>query len=309
QTLLYPYQSTKAIHLFFEQPREELEKEKEELLRKEEELKSKGDTTDKELAKIEEKKKELETKEKQIKEQEEKLEKAKEEAKKEEEEIKKEEERIKKDEETLEHKENIAKKEEELKRKEEELKKKEEEIAKREGKTLASGDRIIVGDKMYYLKKQDFEPQGHYNNRMYLIDLKNMKTIKQSSFTKICGFKYYVYGEGAIVIGYESSHSDKHFLVLLDTDTVEPKIIGKDNIFWRSFVEVNNNFLFAITIVNNKYYLGKFDKNLSKVATSDIEVHPDTFITFYKGKILLNDKNKNIVVLDEETLKKIDEVK
>lgn len=61
--------------------------------------------------------------------------------------------------------------------------------------------------------------------------------------------------------------------------------------------------------MNRKYYLGKFDRKLNRVGLSDIEVYPDTFVTFYKGKIFINDKDKNIVALDEETLKKVDQVK
>lgn len=287
-----------------QEKREELEKRKEELSKKEEELKAKEDTSKEELSKVEEERKKLAKEEKKLEEEEKRLEKAKEETKKEEEEIKKEEERIKKDEEMLERKDDLAKKEEELKKKEEELKKKEQEIASQE-----TGNRIIVGDKMYYLKKLGFKPEGHYDNRMFLIDINNMKIVKQSSFANICGFKYYVYGEGVVVIGNTGSHSDKHFLVLLDVNTIEPLVIGKDDIFWRSFIEFNNDFLYAITIVNRKYYLGKFDKKLNRVGLSDIEVYPDTFITFYKGKIFINDKDKNIVALDETTLKKVDQVK
>lgn len=287
-----------------QEKREELEKRKEEISRKEEELKAKEDVSKGEISKIEEEKRKISEEEKSLEAEEERLEKAKEEVKKEEEEIKKEEERIKKDEELLERKDDLAKKEEELKKKEEELKKKEEEVASQE-----KGNRIIVGDKMYYLKKLGFRPEGHYDNRMFLIDINDMKIMKQSSFTNICGFKYYVYGEGVVVIGNTGSHSDKHFLVLLDVNTIDPLIVGKDDIFWRSFIEFNNDFLYAITIVNNKYYLGKFDKKLNRVGISDVEVHPDTFITFYKGKIFINDKDKNIIVLDEATLKKVDQVK
>ncbi len=183
------------------------------------------------------------------------------------------------------------------------MKKVEEKI-----KSEKAGEKNILGTKLYYLKKQDFEPMGHYNNHMYLIDLESQKIIKESSFTNICGFKYYVYSDGVVVIGFKEKHSYDHFLVLLDSETLEPRIIGKDNIFWRTFIEFKDDYLYAITIVNNNYYLGKFNRKLERIGISEVEVDKDTFISFYGDKIFINDKNKNIVVLDS-SLKKINEIR
>ncbi|MCX8029130.1 MAG: hypothetical protein N2712_03950 [Brevinematales bacterium] len=317
--------------------KKELEEEKKKLEEKEEEIKLRQQNIDKKYEEISEKEekikldqtlteeqkqkqvKELEEEKKMLEEEKEKLEKEKKkiediksELKSEEEDIKKEEEEIKEDEKrVLAKEEDLQKKAKELKEKEEKLKQKEEELAKLEEKTVSqkAGDKTIFASKMYYLKKQDFEPQAHYNNVMYLIDLSSMKTIKKSSFTNICGSKYYVYADGVVVIGYNRTHSQDHFLVLLDRENVEPKIIGKDNIFWRSFIEFKNDYLYAITITNRRYYLGKFNRNLERIAISDTEVHPDTFITFYDNKIFINDKDKNIIVLDESTMKKVNEIK
>ncbi len=302
--------------------KKEVEKEKQEILEKEEKIKREKEEIEKRKREIEEKitskmedsekskiiekqKEEIEKEEKRIKEEEEKIKKAKEEVEKEEYQIKEEEEEIKKDEERL------ATKKKEIEEKERELKEKERELVKIEEKLKSKevGDKTVFGNKMYYLKKQDFEPEGHYNNKMYLIDLDSGKILKESSFNKICGTKYYVFGDGVVVIGFKQSHRYEHFLVLLDRENIEPKIIGKDNIFWRSFVEFKDDFLYAITIIDNKYYLGKFNRNLEKVTTSDIEVHPDTFLTFYEGKIFINDKTRNIVILDERSLRKIGDIK
>lgn len=293
-----------------QEKREEIGKKKEEIKKMEEEVGKNGDKQ--KLLKIEEEKKQLEKEEKKITEEEKKVEKVKEEVSKEEEEIKKQEKEVKNEKKvsTKSEDKNLTEKEKELEEKEKELEKKEKELVKIEEKLKSkeAGDKTILGNKLYYLKKQEFEPYGHYNNRMYMIDLTSGEVIKESSFRDICGFKYYVFGDGVVVIGYKNSHKYDHFLVLLDPETVEPKIIGKDNIFWRSFVEFKDNFLYAITIINGKYYLGKFNRNLEKVGVSDIEVDPDSFITFYEGKIFINDKYKNIVVLDESNLKKISQI-
>lgn len=297
---------------------QELNKREEELKQKEQELKQKNDSqkleeVDKEKQKLQEEKQEI-IEEKQLLEQEErKVEKVKQENEKEEKQIKEEEKEIKKEElkELIKkNPEKLVEKVEELEKKEEELKKKEEELQKIEEyvKSGKAGEKNIIGTKLYYLKKQNFEPMGHYNNHMYLVDLENQKIIKESTFTNICGFKYYVYGDGVVVIGFKTKHSYEHFLVLLDPETLEPKIIGKDNIFWRSFIEFKDDYLYAIVIINNKYYLGKFNKKLERVGISDVEVDMDTFISFYGDKIFINDKNKSITVLDS-SLKKIGEIK
>lgn len=302
--------------------KKELEEEKQKLTEKEEELQRKKEELQERKSEIEEVEKQLEQKL-----QETTNEKDREEIKQQMEELSKEKEKIEKEEEKLKEEESkinqfrkeIEKEEKEIKEEEKEIKKDEEkverkresELVKEEEKERAKepGDKTVFRGKMYYLKKQDFDPRGHYNNTMYLIDLSERKVVKESSFKKICGFKYYVYGDGVVVIGYKESHSQDHFLVLLDRENIEPKIIGKDNIFWRSFIEFKDDFLYAITIVNGRYYLGKFDRKLERVGISDTEVDPDTFLTFYEGQILINDRSKNIVILDEKTLKKIGEVK
>jgi hypothetical protein len=54
-----------------------------------------------------------------------------------------------------------------------------------------------------------------------------------------------------------------------------------ENIFWRSFIEIRDNNIYAIVKEDNSYYLGKFDENLKLISKSKEKLNENTFITFF----------------------------
>ncbi len=195
----------------------------------------------------------------------------------------------------------ISNKTAELDQKALELSKREEELKKN------TPDKSIFEGKFYYLKIKQYIPQGHYNNEMNIINPVTKKVEITSPFKDICGHKFDVFKDGVVVIGYSTdNHQSDHFLVLLDNKTLIPKYQGKDNIFWRSFVEVRQDFIYSIILSHFAYYVGKFDEKLEKVAQSETQVDPDTGITFFGDSIYVNDSDKKIIVLKNDDLTQID---
>ena len=198
----------------------------------------------------------------------------------------------------------------ELKEKEQELKIKEKELDRREDKIKETAkEETIYANMFYYLKIKEYLEGGHYNNEMCMIDPATRKILFKSPEQNICGRRYDIFSEGIIVITHRGSHTSGHRLTLLDRKTLKPTGNGSDNIFWRSFVEIRGNSIFAILYDNGKHYLGRFDTELKLTAKSDNEINENTFITFYEKYIYINRKDRQIMVLDKDTLKQIDIIK
>lgn len=287
------------------QKEDKLQKEKEaaqkiqdaaEKLRKDQEIAKKEETItqDKEKitaeqTKLEEDKKTLETK--------------KEEIAKKEEEIAQDKKEIKKDETIVAINKNPEEVKKELEKKSEDLTKKEEELLIRED-LLKKGetDKNIFAGTLFYLKVKEYMTGGHYNNELYTINTGTKQLEHRSDLTNICGNKYSVFKDGVLLIVHQGSHETDHNLILVDRETLESKIQGKDNIFWRSFIELKDENIYAILKQDDKYYLGKFDDKLNLLCQSVERVDQDTFISFYEEYIYINGANKDVLILNKSDL-------
>ena len=276
---------------------------------KQEEIKKKEEELEEKKEEIKEEEKEQPEKEKELQEKEKEIEKKEEEVKRQEEKIEDEKKKIEKDEIKRDIKTDQDKAEERLEKKAEELEKKEKEIEELEEEIKKTdADKAIVGDKLYYLKINEWIKNGHYNNELFMINAATMKVIKKSPVTNIGGRKYIAYSKGIVVITHPGDFANENHLTMVDTETLEEITTGKDNVFWRSFVEIQGGHIFAVMIVNGKYYLGKFDEQMNLVVRSQEEVHKDTFISFFKDKIYINGSDKKIMVLKKDDLSLIDRI-
>ncbi|MCB1200787.1 MAG: hypothetical protein KDK41_09090 [Leptospiraceae bacterium] len=271
---------------------EEVKKREEELAKEKEKKKQEDEAAEKERKKLEDEKKEAEKKEAELKKREE-------DAKKDAERLKKEEEELRKDKDPEAYR-------EELERRERELKKREEDLAKN------PKQKNVFDNKIYYLKTIEYTAGGKYKNNMMIIDPATKKVELISPYRNISGRKFDTYANGVVVIGQEGKRgfvADANYLVLLDLETLEPVHISEDNVFWRSFIEIRDDFIFAIIRENNEFYLAKFDKTMSRVARSETPVHEDTFISFFNDDVFVNNKQKEVVILNKSDLKQSGTIK
>jgi len=271
---------------------EKKRKEKEKKIRRREKRVDKTDRT------VKKKEKEIRDKTSEIKKKKEKLTEKKRKLKEEEREIQDDEDRKK-----------INEKLAEVKKKENELKKKEDTLNKREDRLRdKQPDKKIYAEKFFYLKIKNYLEGGHYNNELYMLNAANGKVEFKSPVTNICGRRYDVFSGGIIVITHKGAHKRGHFLTLIDRKTLKAKVRGEDIIFWRSFVEVKNGYIYAIVERSGSYYLGKFNEKLKRVAVSSVAVHRDTFITFYGDYIYVNRKDKRVLMLKQSDLTQAKEI-
>ena len=183
--------------------------------------------------------------------------------------------------------------------------KKENDLNKREDalKNQNKGDGIY-GLKIYYLEVKDYLEGGHYNNTLYMINTQTNKVEFKSPVTNICGRKYDVFSNGIVVIAHNGDHKAGHKLTLIDREKLTEIVSGEENIFFRSFIEIKNNNIYAIIKDKTKdeFYLGKFDANLKLVAKSKEKVFLNTFVTFFNDNIYINRDDKAVMVLKESDL-------
>jgi hypothetical protein len=197
-----------------------------------------------------------------------------------------------------------------LTEKAEKLKQKEDELDKREDKLKQQDvDKSVYANKLYYLKIKEYLENGHYNNEMYLIDAVSRRIIFKSPVKKIAGRKYEVFSDGVVVITHVGNERKGHRLTMLDREKLEIKKIGDSNVFWRSFVIIRDEHIYAIVNEGTRYFLARFDSDLKEVARSDVRIAEDTFISFYEEYIYINSEDKQILALKKKDLSLLEIIK
>ena len=250
----------------------------------------------------------------------EELRKKEEELAKEKDTLKKEEEKTAKEEKKLEEKKSeIAKSKQEIQADKNRAERKNETPAQREARLDAKEAEIkkreeeqknnrpqdsVFGGKLYYLRVRDYSTDGKYRNDFYIIDPKARKIKVKSPYPGIVGKKFDVVDKDVVVIGEKKTATTvQHYLVKLDGETLVDKQYGSDEIFWRGFVEVRENEIYAILNKNGTFYLGKFDKDLKLLQRSEVALHEDTFFSFHEDTIYVNGADRKIEVLNRADLK------
>jgi len=280
----------------------EKKKERDKLAEKEKKLDEEKKKTAEERKKLAEKEKQQDKEKERIAEKEKKLEEKKEQVKEEKKEIAEDEKKrdLKKEPEKAAR--ALEKKAEELEKKEKDLDRREDALKKKDA------DKNIFALKLYYLKIKEYLEGGHYNNDMYMINAATRKVEFKSPVENICGSRYDVYSGGIVVITHRGNHRDGHRLTMLDRETLAAKTEGKDDVSWRSFVEIRDGFIYVVAIVKGEYYLGKYNERLERVAISKEKVAQDTFISFFQEYIYINSRDKKILVLKKDDLSLVDTV-
>lgn len=304
--------------------RTELKKQEEGLETKKESLRTETDPVKAEAKKDEIKKieQEIEKKKDQITEDEASLKKDETAVDKKQEDLEKKKEQLKEDEANLKKdelklaedkipqiiKDDIKQKQDEVEKTKQELEEKADELKKREDE-LKKGelDRNVYDGGLYYLKVIGPLDDGHYKNDMVLINPISRKIALVSSFKNICGNRYDIFAGGAVVIGYEGNHSSGHFLVLLDPKKLDVTARGKVNVYWRSFVEVKEDSVYAV-VQDNGFFLGKFDGKLEQIARSKERIDKDSFVSFFGDYIYVNSQDKKILVFQASDLSLVDTI-
>ncbi len=190
-----------------------------------------------------------------------------------------------------------------LEQKSAELAAREEDVAAREeAARKGETDAAIFGGKLYYLNIREYLTGGHYNNDMLLINAASGSVILKSPEAGICGRKYDIFPGGVAVITQKGDHAAGHYLTLLDLATLARRAAGDEPVFYRSFVEVRDSFVYVIVTRGSSYYLGKFDLDMKLVAVSKDPVDGDSFISFYGDLVYINGEDRRILVLKKADL-------
>ncbi|MDH4262714.1 MAG: hypothetical protein OEV78_06710 [Spirochaetia bacterium] len=289
---------------------EDTKKKEKEIVKKEVELNKKKA----EIEKIPDKdakeaaKKELVSEEKALENDKKDLNKNKEEIKKDEQAVKAKEAEIKEDEKEIKKDENLNELEKNPKQAVQELEETKKELKNTQEELKKEKDSIMK-DKLYYLKVIKWEIDGHYDNDLIIIDPKTRKVIVRSPVERIDCSKYLLNEKGVVVILHNESKPTVHNLALLDKDNLTLIKKGEDDVFWRSFIEDRDGFIYVIVSQPDGNYLGRFTYDLKLEKVSSVKMDRDSFISFFEDTIYINRSDKNIIVLDKKDLSFVEEIK
>ncbi|MCB1141964.1 MAG: hypothetical protein KDK54_06975 [Leptospiraceae bacterium] len=173
-----------------------------------------------------------------------------------------------------------------------------------EKKKAEFSDNVVDG-KIPFIK-MDINMEGQCSNEIHLLDPTKDDLVFKGEYNQICGRVFKEFGGNLLVIGLKDS-KDQVRLILLSKKNLKPSGNSEVNVYTKSFLEINENFLYAIENDNGKYYLSRFDKNLKRILRTDQDVQANSVITIYGNKIYTNGTNEagkvEIKVFNKEDLK------
>jgi hypothetical protein len=91
-------------------------------------------------------------------------------------------------------------------------------------------------------------------------------------------------------------------LIEVDTETLEMKAQGNDDIHPQSLLWLNGTDLYAITVAEGIPYLGRFDTSLNRQARSAAAVHPFATVFFQEGRLLTQRQDGSALILNPQSL-------
>ena len=138
-----------------------------------------------------------------------------------------------------------------------------------------------------------------------MLDLRNARQLKTSSLDTIRGRQVYEVGDNLLAIAGSSSGDGVVSLVLIDQRTLEVVKQGDDIIAENSMLVKNGEYYYAVVSSGGKFYLGKFNAELSRQSLSDISISQYSAITATEQGILVQDEEGGIHLLESAELKDI----
>jgi len=138
--------------------------------------------------------------------------------------------------------------------------------------------------------------------RLLRLDPTNGSAVQTSQMTTVNTRTVNLSGTRIFAIAGVNQGNAAIRLVEIDNDTLNMLKQGDDDIYQNSLLWVNGTNLYAITVVNGKNYMARFDLNLAKQAQSTVEVHPYASCLFQGDKVLTQKTDGTPLLLNGQTL-------
>ncbi|MDR1307399.1 MAG: hypothetical protein LBK74_07475 [Treponema sp.] len=139
--------------------------------------------------------------------------------------------------------------------------------------------------------------------RLVRVDPSNGSTVQTSRMNTLNTRTVLLSGSRIFAIAGINQGNGAIRLVEISPDTLEMVKQGDDDISQNSLLWANGGGLYAITTVNGKNYLARFDNNLTRQAQSAVEVHPFASCLFQGDRVLTQGTNGSPLLLNGQTLK------
>ena len=141
------------------------------------------------------------------------------------------------------------------------------------------------------------------SSSIVMLDLRSAKPIKTSSLDTIKGRRIYAVGDNILAIAGSADGNGVVSLVLINQRSLEVAKQGDDELSENSVLVKDGDYYYAVVSSGGKYYIGKFNEELTRQALSSVAVSRYTPITVTEQGLLVQDVSKNIYLLDKSSLK------
>jgi hypothetical protein len=153
----------------------------------------------------------------------------------------------------------------------------------------------VQGGKIYVLRTNKFGKE-HFENRMYIVDPGKDNAVLKSPYNKVCSREFHFFAGKILVIGHHGG-GDKHYLTLLHKENLQVAKKGNNPVHWRSPMIIKGaekGKLWVIEEVEGSgYHLARYNKELQRLAVTNIPISRNSHITFYKKKVYVTGSGKN----------------
>ena len=174
-------------------------------------------------------------------------------------------------------------------------------IEDKKNEKKAETDALIASaTRGYALKVVD---EQTLSSSIVMLDLRSAKPIKTSSLDTIKGRRIYAVGDNILAIAGSADGNGVVSLVLINQRSLEVAKQGDDELSENSVLVKDGDYYYAVVSSGGKYYIGKFNEELTRQALSSVAVSRYTPITVTEQGLLVQDVSKNIYLLDKSSLK------
>ncbi|MCX7999677.1 MAG: hypothetical protein N3A69_12125, partial [Leptospiraceae bacterium] len=164
------------------------------------------------------------------------------------------------------------------------------EAKKEEEKKKIEFSSNVLDGKIFFIKPVTYI-EGQCNNELHALDPNKDDFVFKSEYNQICGRIFKEFGGHILVVGFKE-HKDQIRLVLLSRSDLKPIAFSDTDVYQKTILDVQQNFLYAVEVENGKHYLAKYDRTLKRILRTDQEIFPDANITFFGKKVYISGKNE-----------------
>ena len=156
-----------------------------------------------------------------------------------------------------------------------------------------------------WLLHVDSLSEGIPYGRVIKYNLPDGEELVISPVTSVRGRQIIKLSDSILAIAGREGEKTRVRPILLDQDNLELILEGRDDVFPGSLINTRGREIYLVTSKGNSWHLGRFNRELKRLAVSDIPVDPWTSISFVRNFVIVQGESGEIAILSSPDLQDI----